>query len=220
MTTPAATATDLTVVFVDLVRFTSLTDVHGDVAGADAATALEAVARTSLQDCARLVKTLGDGVLFSANEADVALRCSSEIMEGIHGLGMGLDARCGGVTGPVVAREGDLYGSTVNMASRIASVADPGSMVTTRGLAQAATGLGLAVVPLGHREVKGYADVIELFQLALCSHQADFLVDPVCGMRVDPAQASAQLWSVGEDQVAFCSTECEALYRASPERYS
>lgn len=83
----------------------------------------------------RIIKTIGDEVLFVADDpfaaAEVALRATA--------LGDDQDdlfprVRAGLAHGPVVARLGDVFGPTVNLASRLTSVARPGSVLVDRSL--------------------------------------------------------------------------------------
>ncbi len=95
METSMAATDELTVLFVDLVNFTALTDVHGDLAGADAASALVAIAVSHLDDETRLVKTLGDRVPLTTATPQRALQTAAAIVEGLHDLDDGFDARVG-----------------------------------------------------------------------------------------------------------------------------
>jgi adenylate cyclase len=85
----------------------------------------------------RIVKTIGDEVLFLADTpADCALLAlelveRAERTEGLPPLRVGLAA------GPVVTRLGDVYGSTVNIASRLTSLSRPGWILVDRGMAEA-----------------------------------------------------------------------------------
>lgn len=207
-----------TIVFLDLVRFTSLTDVHGDITGADAAGALASAATDSLLAGVRLVKTLGDGVLLCANDPESALRVASGVIERVHGLGRGLDLRGGADHGPVVERDGDVFGTTVNLAARAASLTNPGSLAATRPVALSAGGAGLAAVPLGAVDISGFAQSIELFEIDLCDHDGQWITDPVCGMRLDPDRVTEWVGD-GDTRVGFCSTDCVSTYAAMPDRF-
>ncbi len=109
---------EVTVLFVDLVRFTSLTSVHGDQAAADAAAALYEITRNALDEHGRLVKTLGDGVLVTTSSPASGLRCAANIIERLHEHVTGLDARCGADHGTVINQSGDIFGASVNLAAR------------------------------------------------------------------------------------------------------
>lgn len=119
-------AAHLTVGFADLVGFTRLSrrleerDLAALVerfeqAGADLITAAGA----------RLVKTLGDEVLFLANSPAAGAEAALTLLEAFRGDDAVPDLRIGMATGLVIARMGDVFGTTVNLASRLTSLARP-----------------------------------------------------------------------------------------------
>jgi adenylate cyclase len=205
-----------TIAFVDLIQFTSLTNVHGDLAAADAAGALESITRDLMGESVRLIKTAGDGVLLQASTPQDGLRCIAKLIERLHEAGF--DARAGADHGTVILRNDDVFGSTVNLASRLASIAQPGSVAVTRLVALAATELGFSASPLGQVEVKGFHTTIELFEVDPCHHHDHWLTDPVCGMRLEPGKAVA-VAAAEESGIGFCSAQCADLFAHSPELY-
>jgi CheY-like chemotaxis protein len=159
---------NVAVLFVDLVGFTTYCDRH----------APEKVVRDLgglfilCEECARRhglekIKTLGDAFLAtagllapSADPLDAAVRCALDIAGAVPGLGHGWTVRSGVCRGPVMAgvvgRERyqfDIWGDTVNVASRLTSAASPGTVVVTE--AQGSTLVGLNVRPRGMVELKG-----------------------------------------------------------------
>jgi adenylate cyclase len=83
----------------------------------------------------RVIKTIGDEVLLVADDPDAAAEIALLLTE------RGLDdddpfpaVRAGLSYGPVVSRLGDVFGPTVNIASRLTSVARPGTVVVDRGM--------------------------------------------------------------------------------------
>lgn len=205
-----------TVVFLDLVMFTSMTEVHGDVAAADAATAMEDLARDAVRPGSRLVKTVGDGVLITSPSPAAGLRCASVIVEGLHELATGLDARGGLDHGPVVGRSGDVFGSTVNIAARLAEFPPPGRLAMTRIVAESASEVDLAIMPRGHVSLKGFRTPIEIFEVDPCEHEGDRVTDPVCGMRLRSDDA---LWvtDTAGGVVGFCSRRCADIFGTDGE---
>ncbi len=85
----------------------------------------------------RLVKTLGDEVMFSADSASIA----AEIGLRLHELSRGdpdlPQMRVGLATGGVLMRMGDVFGTTVNRASRLTAVAKPGTTLLDSATADA-----------------------------------------------------------------------------------
>jgi adenylate cyclase len=86
----------------------------------------------------RTLKTLGDEIMFVAPDpesaAEVALRLLTEQDDDVPAL------RAGIATGPVVTRRGDIYGTTVNVASRLTAEAYPGSVLCDQATADALYG--------------------------------------------------------------------------------
>jgi adenylate cyclase len=148
---------DAVVGFADVVSFTSLTqrisadDLERLVVGFEER-ALAAVARPG----ARLVKTIGDEVMFVAEIAQV-LACDPDLPE----LRVGLAA------GEIVTRDGDLYGPVVNRAARLVAEAEPGQIVVDAETARRldASTSGATVRSLGKRMLQGFDDPVELFAL-------------------------------------------------------
>lgn len=125
---PADAADTATVGFADLVSFTRLSRQLDRDALAMLVHSFETAAADVVYAAGgRLVKTLGDEVMFVSDSATVA----AEIGLRLHDLSRG-DAelpqmRIGLATGPVLMRMGDVFGTTVNRASRLTASARPGS---------------------------------------------------------------------------------------------
>ena len=81
----------------------------------------------------RIVKFVGDAVLFVSNDPDELVAIASVLVEPSGGDGP-LQARAGLARGPVLARDGDYFGPTVNLAARLVDVAGPGSVLVDEGL--------------------------------------------------------------------------------------
>lgn len=82
----------------------------------------------------RIVKTLGDEVLFVVEDPHAAAEIALELVELTDEDEAMPPLRVGLAAGPVLDRLGDVYGSTVNIASRLTSTARPGTILIDRGL--------------------------------------------------------------------------------------
>ena len=89
----------------------------------------------------RVIKNIGDEVLFVADDlagaADAALTMTSRGSDPDDPFP---EVRAGLAYGDVVSRLGDVFGPTVNIASRLTSVARPGAVLIDRGAHDALTG--------------------------------------------------------------------------------
>jgi adenylate cyclase len=118
--------------FVDMTGFTRLTEERGDEAAARLATTLaELVNNVSRTYGGRAMRWLGDGGLFYFEDAGAAFAAAMEMTERAPAARLPL-THIGVQAGPVVFRDGDVYGRTVNIASRIADQADAGEVLTSQ----------------------------------------------------------------------------------------
>jgi adenylate cyclase len=116
------------VAFVDLTGFTRLTEERGDEAAAGTALRLgevttEVVGRLG----GRLVKLLGDGVLVRFDDAATAVDATLNLLAALPAANLPT-GHAGVAAGPLIVREGDIFGRTVNMAARIADIAPDGRL--------------------------------------------------------------------------------------------
>ena len=64
--------------------------------------------------------------------------------------------------GPVVFQEGDYYGQTVNIASRIADFARPGEVLVSKDVVEASEGVSAHFTDIGPVELKGVGGTVHL----------------------------------------------------------
>ena len=159
----------LTVGFVDLVGFTELTRrLDEDSLGGLVEQFEHWAAELVISLGGRLVKTIGDEVLFAAEEPEAGIRAALALAAGrSEGLTSGsldhplevdgpVPVRVGLATGRVIHRMGDLFGTPVNLASRLTTFAVPGSVLCDSRTASAAAGVeGVTATPLNPRPVRG-----------------------------------------------------------------
>ena len=79
----------------------------------------------------RVVKMIGDEVMFTVDDVGRAVDIALSLAEAYHDDESLSDVRVSVAVGPVLEREGDLFGPTVNLASRIVSIAFEGSVVVS-----------------------------------------------------------------------------------------
>ena len=108
----------------------------------------------------RIIKTVGDEVMFSARTAAEAARISVELSSVFLDDAVVPGVRVGFVHGPAVARLGDLFGTTVNLAARVSRLADVGDVFTDARTAATLTDeAGLYLRTLGRRQVRGFGSI-------------------------------------------------------------
>lgn len=148
--------------FLDLTGYTRLTAERGDEAAAQLATDLSRlVQRTSVQHGGKPVKWLGDGVMFYFPDPGPGVVAALEMAEGVTNAELP-PAHVGLHAGPVVFQEGDYFGQTVNVASRIAEYARPGEVLVSQAVVDAASGAPVAFTDIGEVELKGVSGAVHL----------------------------------------------------------
>ncbi len=137
----------LAVGFADLVGFTRLTrrleeEELGELVEAFETTAADQVAAYG----GRLIKTLGDEVLFVADDPGTAAEIGMRLIETMTGDETMPALRVGMAFGTVTTRMGDVFGTTVNLASRLTSIAPRDAVLVDGDFAEALGAAGEAPV--------------------------------------------------------------------------
>jgi adenylate cyclase len=160
----------LAVVFVDIVGFTSRSKELDETELVKWLEYFESECSGLVVDHGgRVIKNIGDEVLFVGDDldgaADAALTMTARGTDADDDFP---EVRAGLAYGDVVSRLGDVFGPTVNIASRLTSIARPGSVLIDQGAHHALTGdtedhddprehAGFSFRPMRRTSVKGYS---------------------------------------------------------------
>lgn len=148
--------------FLDITGFTRLTEERGDEAAADLAERLAPlVQRPAERHGGKVVKWLGDGVMFYFREPTGGVVAALEMIDAISAAGLP-PAHVGLHTGPVVFQGGDYFGRTVNLAARIGEQAAPGHVLVTQEIVDRVASDGLSFEPIGPIQLKGVSEPVLL----------------------------------------------------------
>jgi adenylate cyclase len=127
---------ELAVGFADLVGYTSRSRGMGGRELGRMVEDFESIAAEVIaRHKGRVVKTVGDGVLFTAADGVAAVEIGLALPEAWDAEDRP-PLRVGAAYGPVLTRLGDVYSPVVNLASRLTSLARPGTVLVDRELAQ------------------------------------------------------------------------------------
>jgi class 3 adenylate cyclase len=148
--------------FVDLSGYTRLTEERGDRFAADLAAQLASL----VKDVARRrrgtpIRWLGDGGMLRFHDSAHAVEAGLNLVAQAPATGLP-PAHVGIHAGPVISQDGDVYGRTVNIASRLASLAQAGEVVVSEDVVGWAT--GFTYEPLGPVALKGVAAPVPAFR--------------------------------------------------------
>jgi len=155
---------EVAVAFADLVGFTRLgEEVPPDELGRLAAR-LETLAGEAADPPVRLVKTIGDAAMLASPEPEPLLGATLALVEAADAEGEDFpQLRAGAALGLALPRAGDWFGRPVNLASRITSVARPGSLLADEAL-HASAEEDYRWSFAGQRRLKGLREPVRLFR--------------------------------------------------------
>ena len=157
----------VTVLFTDLVGHTEMMSRLGDARGRTVLREHETITRNVLkQHGGTEVKTMGDGFMASFGSVTKAVECAIALQRAFAGReGEPLSVRVGLNAGEPIEEDGDLFGATVILASRIAAKAEGGEILvadTVRGLC---SGKGFLFADRGEFVAKGFEEPLRVYEV-------------------------------------------------------
>ncbi len=147
------------IAFADLAGYTRLTEELGEEEALEVVERFVSAVEESLPDDARVIKTIGDEVMVVGSDASALVDWAVGFQELFVDRPL---PRIGLHSGPALYRDGDYYGRSVNLASRVGARAAGGEVLVTREVVQAA-GRHLAFQLIGEVKLKGFDEATELF---------------------------------------------------------
>ncbi|MDQ6438258.1 hypothetical protein RB623_29770 [Mesorhizobium sp. LHD-90] len=205
-----------TVAFIDIAGFSAIADVYGDEPAIEVLELFERMVLDAVSGHDPPIKWIGDEVMLSFPDPDSALRALGVLLPACRQEPRLPLTRAALNHGPVIRRANDLFGTTVNVAARIAAIASPGQLLATRPVAEAAIADGILVRDLGKVAVRSVAEEIPLYEIALAPLPDPAWIDPVCKMHAPYASYRR----AAPEGPWFCSPRCEEAYRKSPRTYA
>jgi adenylate cyclase len=149
--------------FLDISGFSRLTQERGDAAAALLAERLSRIVqRTATERGGRPVKWLGDGVMLFFPDPGAGVLAALDMVDAVAAAGLP-PAHVGLHAGPVLLQQGDYYGQTVNLASRIGEYARPGEVLVSRRVVDSAGDLPVSFRSIGPIEFKGALEAVDIY---------------------------------------------------------
>jgi class 3 adenylate cyclase len=148
--------------FLDITGYTRLTEERGDEAAVELADRVGRLVRVAAgRHQGKPVKWLGDGVLVHFQRPGPGVEAALDMVDAVREADLP-PAHVGLHVGPVLVQDGDYFGSTVNVASRIAGYARPGEILVSRDVVDASDLPGVTFSEIGQVDLKGVAGGVEL----------------------------------------------------------
>jgi adenylate cyclase len=155
----------VTIAFADLVGFTRLGEALPPEDLERLAQRLADMTREVAVAPVRFIKTIGDEVMLVSPEPAPLLEAVLRLVDATDDDGDFPRLRVGVATGMAVSREGDWFGSPVNLAARVTGAARPGSVLVSESAREAIGDDERFVWSFaGARHLKGFKSDIKLFR--------------------------------------------------------
>jgi Adenylate cyclase, family 3 (some proteins contain HAMP domain) len=155
-----------TVLFTDLIGHTEMMSRLGDESGRAVLREHERITREILKQYdGTEVKTMGDGFMASFGSVARAVECAVALQQAFaRREGESISVRVGLAAGEPIEEDGDLFGATVILASRIAAKAEAGEILVANAVRELCAGKGFLFSDRGEFVAKGFEDPVRLFQ--------------------------------------------------------
>ncbi|HEV8574348.1 MAG TPA: adenylate/guanylate cyclase domain-containing protein [Dehalococcoidia bacterium] len=112
------------------------------------------------------LKTAGDGFMASFRSVTKAIECAVAFQRAFaEREGEPLSVRVGLNAGEPIEEEGDFFGATVILASRIADKAEGGEILVSDVVRQLVAGKGFLFNDRGDHPLKGFEDPVRVFEV-------------------------------------------------------
>jgi class 3 adenylate cyclase len=157
------------VMFTDIVGSTEMTERLGDNGALELVRVHDALVRRGLDaNGGREVKHTGDGIMASFQDVANATRAAADIQRRFVAFNAeaseSVSVRIGIHAGEPVVEHNDVFGATVQLASRLCSEAEANGIVVSGFVRELCGEHGARFVPLGERRLKGFAEKVPVFR--------------------------------------------------------
>ena len=201
----------IAILMADLSGYSALTETHGAISAADLIDKYMAIVKDCLVGDSRIIERVGDEIMIVSLSPDNLLYTAVLIIRNTSKEENFLRVHGGLHYGEVLQRNDSYFGSTINLTSRIAKKASPGTFWCSGEFVEALSDKGsVKLIPKGKHRFKNISEEKEIVEVA-AEFQDVFFVDPVCHMLILNRDTAVR--HQGPEEIYFCSAMCRDIYR-------
>jgi len=205
------------ILMADLTGYTAMTDVHGGASAAKLVNKYMQLVEQSLFGTTQVVQRIGDQVVMIAQVPLDIIATAQKLITVAHEHHF-LSIHMGIHYGAILIENGNLFGSPINVASRIMNLANRAQILCSSAYVnELPTGIDFKFISIGKHKFKNVFSHIEILELST-NQSNPFFIDPVCHMLVDPEKED-HIVTYQNETFHFCSSHCVTLFTASPESF-
>jgi class 3 adenylate cyclase len=203
---------DVAILIADLSGYTALTEAHGPSTAADMIDSYLEIVNTSLVGESKLHQSVGDEVVIVSPSPDDLINTAIILIQKCLMEKDFLQLHGGLHYGKILKRNNNYFGSTINLASRIAAKANKGSFWCSAQFVDAlADKTQFTFRSQGSNTFKNVSKQNEVLELVI-ENKNSFYIDPVCRMLIHKKETAVPH---PEEDILFCSADCYNLYMQS-----
>ncbi|MGZ8525462.1 MAG: adenylate/guanylate cyclase domain-containing protein [Chitinophagaceae bacterium] len=201
---------NIAILMADLTGYTALTETHGAGGAADMIDNYLDIVNDSLVGDSYLHEQTGDEVMIVSASADHLLATAQKLMENTSSKNHFLQVHGGLHYGRILKRKNKFFGTTINLAARIAGKANPGTIWCSEDYVNALDHKPGSFKTKGRHYFKNISEANEVFELIPVAGKK-FQVDPVCKMLINEKENAVP--HPVQNDLFFCDHSSLAIYQ-------
>lgn len=205
------------ILMADLTGYTAMTDVHGGASAAMLVKKYMEMVNKTLIGTTKVIQRVGDQIVLLADEPNDIVATAKSLSALIHAEHHFLGIHAGIHYGSIFIEKDSLFGSTINIASRIMNMAELGQILCSEDLVKKIDTEKYSCKPLGQFSLKNVLSEVSVFELVTDTPIKSF-IDPVCRMLIDPNKTK-HIYRYKNIEYHFCSTRCQYIFQGKPESF-
>jgi len=201
---------DIAILIADLSGYTALTETHGASSAADLIDKYVEIVNNSLVGESHLHERVGDEVMIVSSSADHLLATAVVLLQRVFQEYNFLHVHGALHYGKILKRNNNLFGSALNLTSRIAAKAPPGVFLCSKDFLNAVADKNShAFTSIGTHNFKNVSEDSEVFEIAV-ERPESLYIDPVCRMLL--TEQGKRISHPNRPDLFFCSTNCLEIF--------
>ncbi len=202
---------NIAILMADLSGYTALTETHGPVTAADLIDRYIQIAENCLVGDSRIHERRGDEIMFVSDSPETLLATVLKLEANTVYEENFLQVHGGLHFGKVLKRADSYFGATINLVSRIAAKAAPGTFWCSDDFINSIEDKSVcSFLSKGNHTFKNITEEKEVFELQV-ERLNTSSIDPVCRMLIVDRQKA--IYYPNQAGHYFCSTQCLGIYR-------
>lgn len=201
---------NIAILIADLSGYTALTETHGASSAADLIDKYIEIVNNSLVGESHLHERVGDEVMIVSDSPDHLLSTAVVLLQNVFTEYNFLQIHGALHYGKILKRNNSFFGSTINLASRIASHAKPGFFLCSADFLNAMTDKkSYSFTSIGKYNFKNVIEEKEVFEMTI-DKPGSLYIDPVCRMLLTAQEK--RISHPDQPDLFFCSENCLKIF--------